>query len=410
MAKKIGYDGVSTSEPKQTLDTSSVNTTSSKKPKRLTDLPKDINVNASKPKKGKEETPKNPSENVNSSEGLKSTDFSNSKNRLSKMQSGIDSMPVPTFAKRALKNRANDLNRRLDSRIGKVKSSIKNSKDKIDKIKKFAKVATAFIKQFGIPIAIALVIIIVIIPGIIAIAMQVGNSPHYYCNLDAPPQVKASKVYQQYCGVSGGNESIAEAAVSLAYHIPDLPNTEVTYVAGFCSSKVSHSLKNHTNGVAPNDVATQLYVDVHDAVDIDSYYASCDRGTCTAVRWAGADDEFPLGPCGTIMDYLDGKGKAKWENLGKLNEDITVDELEPGDIMVYVHGDAGHIGIYVGEEAVQAKYPGSKCTTYAASLNDYCPKLQTIDGWKAGGEGGTNYTIYRNINPEASSKYKDVQF
>ena len=55
MANKIGYDGVSTSEPKQTLDTSSVNTTSSKKPKRLTDLPKDVNVNASKPKKGKED-------------------------------------------------------------------------------------------------------------------------------------------------------------------------------------------------------------------------------------------------------------------------------------------------------------------------------------------------------------------
>lgn len=418
MANKIGYDGISTPKPKQTLDTSNINTTSSKTPTpaEMKALPKDVNVtpNAGKSKQNKTNN-KNPSE-VKDSEGLKSTDYYNDfakKNNLQKVYNGIDKMPMPNFAKNRLKNGANNLNMNINSRAADAARKAQDIKNKFQKLQKVGKAVGQFIARFWWLILIILAIVFGLIPLIIAIVMQVGNSPHFYCNLEAPPQVKASQAYIQYCGSSGGNESIAEAAVSLAYHIPDLPNTEVTYVGGYCRSHVSHTSRVKTNGVAPDDVATQLYVDVHDAViSGDDYYASCDRGTCTAVRWAGADDNFPPGGCGNIMDYLDSEGKSKWDNLGKLNEDISVDELEPGDIMVYcIRGTKyGHIGIFVGEEAVQEKYPGSKCTTYAASLGDHCPQLQPIDGWKSGGHGGVNYTIYRNINPESSSKYKDIQF
>ena len=338
---------------------------------------------------------------------MKQTDYSNlnvrnsiesiQNNISNKIDNGINNLPTP-FRNR-VKSRQLARAKKKFEKSAKRAEQMKKFGETFKKLGKIAKSIGSFIARFWIPIVIILVIVFLVIPLVFAYIMQIGNSPHYYCNLEAPNSVKSSAVYQQYCGSStGGNDSIAQAAVSLAYYIPEINAVPTTYVAGKCQSGVTHGVTGKA-GTYPADIATQLYVDVHDEViSGDGYYASCDRGTCTAVRWAGADDDFPPGDCGTIISYLDNH-PDKWEKVGNIR-DV---ELEPGDIMI----NSGHVGIYVGLEAVQEKYPN--CTedtqTYAASFGDYCPKLQDL--WWI--DDGT-YTVYRNIKPEEASKYKDIQF
>lgn len=411
MANKIGVDGIEKIVPKEKLDISqmpqSSNTTT--KPQNLKEIPKDVNISQQNKNNKKDIKDTNKElDNLDKSqngptEGLKDTDYSNLNNKgsmLNKAGSSIENA-LPNKLKNSkyyqkAKNRANKLKNNAE-KAQKIQKTFQ-------KIQKVAQAIGQFIARFWIPIVIAIIIIFGLIPLIIAIAMNVGNSPHFYCNLDAPPSVKASKVYQQYCGGNvGGNDSIAEAAVSLAYDLSDMSGSSPHgYVASKCASTVSHSVTGKA-GSYPADIASQLYIDVHDAVGIDSYYASCDRGTCTAVRWSGADDDFPQGPCPTIITYLD-KHSEKWEKIGSLGADVSWDDLEPGDIMVC----SGHIGIFCGEEAVKEKYPNSSNTTYAASLNDYCPQLQG-DHWLYG-HSGEKYFVYRNIQPESDSRYKDIQF
>ena len=416
MADKIGVNGVEKAIPKEKLDTSKIQETSLNKPVNLTGLPPDVNPtpkqkqskNSDKNQKGDNPIDNNPIDN-GTSPGLKETEYNNLNVGNKKNNTGmgnfssLNNIPLPASIQNRLNNRRLQKAGQKAQKVQERAEQLRKLKDTFQKIQKTAKAIGSFIAKFWIPIVIVLVCVLFLIPLICALFLQVGNSPHFYCDLEAPPSIKSTAVYKQYCGGQvGGNDSIAQAAVSLAYHIPDIQEVETTYVAGKCSSGVSHSSRDKTGGVAPNDIATQLYVDVHDEViHGDGYYASCDRGTCTAVRWAGADDDIPPGPCGTMMTYLENSNK--WENCGTLNSE---DQLEPGDIMICSH----HVGIYVGEEAVKERYPNSNCTTYAASYGDHCPQLQTIDHWLAGHSKGGKYTIYRNVQPESDSKYKDLQF
>lgn len=377
----------------------------------------------------------NPSKS-NSSEGFKSTDYSkikgknNNKKLSDRVSNGLDdavnqvgkasgkvkdfddkiqNSNLPQFTKNRLHDRLKGVNGRLGGLKNNINKANKNFKTNLEKIQKTAKVVGSFIAKFWLPIAICIVLVFGIIPLIIAIAMQVGNSPHFYCNLDAPASIKSSTAYRQYCGgYSGGNEDIAQAAVSLAYDLSDINAQPNTYVASHCASGVTHAVGGHA-GTYPDDIATQLYVDVHDAVDLDNYYASCDRGTCTAVRWAGADDDFPAGPCPTIVAYLE-KHTEKWEKIGVMGDDITKSnyesELQPGDVMIC----DGHVGIYVGIDAVKERFPNSNCEAYAASYGQYCPKLQGIDYWFGAHSCGQHFTVYRNVQADDASKYKDLQF
>lgn len=258
--------------------------------------------------------------------------------------------------------------------------------------------------QLLIALIIALILYFLVIPAVQIISWKIGNTPHYYCDLEASPGIKSSLVYKQYCGSnSGGNESIAEAAVSLAYNIENINQFETTFVASMCSSGVSHSSRAKTGGAAPDDIALKLFVDVHDEVlKGDGYYASCDRGVATTVRWAGADDNYPAGPCPSQLSYLE-KHSEKWEYVGEAeNEEM----LQPGDIFINSH----HTGIYVGEEAMQKTYPGSPHKTCAASYGDHCFQTQDLDHWLRGHSKGGKYKVFRNIQPESASQYKDLQF
>ena len=192
-----------------------------------------------------------------------------------------------------------------------------------------------------------------------------------------------------------GNKSIADAYVSLAHESVAIatPNTS----------------DNNGNG-------TDLYVKVHDLVlGGDPWYQSCDRGAATAIRWSGADDEFPLGNCEMIIQYLESsRGKDYWQHVG---DNVKLSDLKPGDVVI----NEGHIMIYVGNEAVRAKFPNSNGNIVHASIGDALsesqqstatinrpPAVDEIVGedlspWMAG-----SYKVYRNIKQETNSKYKDV--
>lgn len=62
--------------------------------------------------------------------------------------------------------------------------------------------AKTLIVAFKIPILIGLAIITVletVVPAAIATTSELGTSPHYYCNMDAPKEVKESEIWQRYC-------------------------------------------------------------------------------------------------------------------------------------------------------------------------------------------------------------------
>lgn len=193
--------------------------------------------------------------------------------------------------------------------------------------------------------------------------------------------------------VGGGNTSIADAAVSLAHESIAIatPNTSA----------------NHGKG-------TDLYVAVHDAVlPGDPWYQSCDRFSATAVRWSGADDSYPAGSTGTILSYL--QNSDKWKYVPAKSEK----DLEPGDIIV----KTGHVIVYVGNEAVRKKYPNNSTGVLAhASIGGASsPDQQETDSENRGGaigdwydmglkENGGEFSVFRNVKQESSSKYKNIKF
>lgn len=177
---------------------------------------------------------------------------------------------------------------------------------------------------------------------------------------------------------SGGNSSIAEAATSLAYD-PANMSTATSTSSGF--------------------PCTDTFKKVHDAIDGESY-SSADCGVCAslAIRWAGADDEFPT--IGTsIMDaYM--ASSDKWELVYTGTCPLDETKLQPGDVCVVAGG--GHIKIYTGNEAMQSKYPGVTYSVASGSLGDWTTRCEN------NGSDGRTYHIYRNVKSEENSIYKDI--
>ena len=115
----------------------------------------------------------------------------------------------------------------------------------------------------------------------------------------------------------------------------------------------------------PNsEPSTALYQEVCEAVlgtddcTYGMHYHSCDRGVAAAVRWTGADINFPAGACDSQYTYL--KESPLWEEVTHGDVPIGGDDdwaasigLEPGDVGVS-YGE--HTLAYVGNEAVLAGY------------------------------------------------------
>lgn len=176
----------------------------------------------------------------------------------------------------------------------------------------------------------------------------------------------------------GGNSSAAEAMVSFAWPFLD-----------------------DSRG---ND-GTDLYMYVHDQVYTgDPYYASCDRGVGSAVRWSGTDDAFPPGPVSAQEQYVNGEGRDKWEKVGSAMNEA---DLKPGDVLIAPN----HIEMYVGEDAVKKVWPNESdhepdAVIGHASLNDRSPAL---DSFGAISDDGRSFVAYRSKSKETDSEFTDVK-
>jgi len=146
-----------------------------------------------------------------------------------------------------------------------------------------------------------------------------------------------------------------------------------------------------------NNDGTQLYRAVKKAVipgDKDKYFRSCDRAVAAAVRWSGADDNFPDGGPNYQDQYLQRKTDL-WTFVGKY--DTNYQKLKPGDIAVTTTDRRvsnlfhGHIILYAGNEEIRKKYPNSSAEFVSASSDERSPGC----GDNARKYIGDGYYIYR---------------
>ena len=163
---------------------------------------------------------------------------------------------------------------------------------------------------------------------------------------------------------------------------------------------------------------TSLYCAVHDAViPGDNIYSSCDRGACTAIRAAGADDEFPPGAAIQCLNHLMENASGEWTNLGIVNAG-NVDMLKPGDILSCEQ----HIMVFVGPDLPLEKWPGGVGTLsdckYAVVHSSHSSTLTGSRGPRCDNDvrsllsaGGRMYYAFRHESPmdESSDYYKEAQ-
>lgn len=170
------------------------------------------------------------------------------------------------------------------------------------------------------------------------------------------------------------NSSIAAAAASFAWDSTDLGMTN--------------------NG-------TPLYQQVHDGViPGDNIYKSCDRTVCSAVRWSGADDNYPAGNVGTQLNYITGnEGKEKWKEITYTDET----SLEPGDIIFEGNANCNaHTLIYCGVDIIKSLHPNTTgLAVVSGSYQDRSPGCGSF-------YNSSPRRVFRNIKKETNSIYTNV--
>ena len=137
----------------------------------------------------------------------------------------------------------------------------------------------------------------------------------------------------------------------------------------------------------------------------DPYFMSCDRGVATAVRWSGTDDSYPVGPVSSQLDYL--STSDKWEEVTDWGGDHT--NLQPGDILLRSDGQVGHTVMYLGPELVEQVFGSQAKPGSVIAHGSLGTRSPGVGGWDSNSSTGYGtYTVYRNVQKEANSKYVDI--
>lgn len=192
---------------------------------------------------------------------------------------------------------------------------------------------------------------------------------------------------------SGGNASIADAAVTLA---------------GTLETKITFSGVHGPSDPALKDSRLKQYAQIHqEYLPNDIYYASCDRAAATAILWAGADDSFPAGGTAVQADYLENQDKMtgsekKWQYVGIGKDMFDNNKLEPGDVLITREG-SGHIMIYVGDKT-KTRWPDSDANMYAGSYEQYYPRVYTSTL-----SDPRSYKVYRCLTETSNNSVKTSQ-
>jgi len=158
------------------------------------------------------------------------------------------------------------------------------------------------------------------------------------------------------------------------------------------------------------NLGTELFQQVAAATNISPPWNSCDRAVATAIRWAGADDNFPAGYTGTQLSHL--RASDRWLEVGRFPGVVSRDELMPGDVLIVSDTpSSGHIILYVGYEAAQRAHPGlnANIVQMSASIGTRSAGMGwlTAAGVYAGDDDRT-YTVFRNVQMEEDSRYRNV--
>lgn len=217
-----------------------------------------------------------------------------------------------------------------------------------------------------------------------------------------------------------GGQAIAVRMAQICY--PTMTEGKNEYRVKF---KALHG-KEVYSGASPLGVVcgNKVYLQAHHAVmsEDQGYWASCDRGVCTAVRWAGADDNFKRGDCYAQLDYFVSQSKSSTGRWVEVNWGGNTALLQPGDIFIrsdkweIAHGkdiykDSGHIVCYIGDTIARQVWPNSTTTTTVghSSYNDRPPCMGNFYGHlnnRYGRDIGlATFRVFRNVRPMETSKY-----
>lgn len=161
--------------------------------------------------------------------------------------------------------------------------------------------------------------------------------------------------------IPDGNATIAQAAVTMAYE----HKGDGLYAPG-----------------------KKIYLDAFElSMEGDDITSSCDRFVCTAVRWSGADDHYPVGHVGVQADYLDAHTEKWMSVFGSrfLNSYEYRYEppagLEPGDVVIEysAYDFRSHTFVYCGEGLIASIFPNVADRGYnttSASYDDTAPECR----------------------------------
>ncbi|MBD5585321.1 MAG: M23 family metallopeptidase [Clostridia bacterium] len=196
-----------------------------------------------------------------------------------------------------------------------------------------------------------------------------------------------------------GMNADAKAMRNAGQDCEDVPLGDNSTIA---TAAVSYAYATEAEGVRNN--GTSLYQRVHDAVlPGDAIYQSCDRSVAAAVRWSGADDNFPAGACSDILAHMIASTE-KWEEVDWGGDES---KLMPGDVLIISdpENDVGHVLVYVSNAIVKMKYPDALDTQVIVSGSIDGPPRSPGCGPLSGYD---DYRAFRCKKYETNSIYKNA--
>ena len=187
--------------------------------------------------------------------------------------------------------------------------------------------------------------------------------------------------------IPDGNATIAQAAATLCY-------------------------PRYGDGV--NARGKQIYRDVYDlTIGIDEYMTACNRFVCAAVRWSGADDNYPAGDVGVQADYLYAHPE-KWESVygdtflrGEDYRYAPPEGMQPGDVVIEYKATnyRAHTFIYCGEGLIATIYPAYADNEYVSANASWGDNMPQCTGWY---RWQPYFRVFRCKQYDTNSRYKNA--
>jgi hypothetical protein len=165
---------------------------------------------------------------------------------------------------------------------------------------------------------------------------------------------------------------------------------------------------------ADNEEGKQIYRDVYDlTIGIDEYMTACNRFVCAAVRWSGADDNYPAGDVGVQADHLYAHPE-KWESVygdtflrGEDYRYAPPEGMQPGDVVIEYKATnyRAHTFIYCGEGLIATIYPAYADNEYVSANASWGDNMLQCTGWY---RWQPYFRVFRCKQYDTNSRYKNA--